>query len=109
MRPPGGSISFPWAAPVHRVGPAPVPIGIAPVLVVCNFTPLPRTNYALGVPFGGFWRERLNSDAHDYGGAGWGNMGGVDAAPVPAHGHAWSISVTLPPLSTVMLQGDPDA
>jgi len=80
--------------------------GGAPVLVACNFTPLPRPNYVLGVPFGGVWREVLNSDAREYGGAGWGNLGGVDAAPVQAHGRPWSISVTLPPLATVMLKGE---
>jgi 1,4-alpha-glucan branching enzyme len=80
--------------------------GGAPVLVACNFTPLPRTNYVLGVPFGGIWRELLNSDAREYGGAGWGNLGGVDAAPVRAHGRPWSISLTLPPLATVMLRGE---
>jgi len=80
--------------------------GGAPVLVACNFTPLPRTNYVLGVPFGGSWREVLNSDAREYGGAGWGNLGGVEAAPVQAHGRPWSISVTLPPLATVMLKGE---
>jgi 1,4-alpha-glucan branching enzyme len=79
--------------------------GGAPVLVACNFTPLPRTNYVLGVPFGGTWREVLNSDAREYGGAGWGNLGGVDAAPVRAHGRPWSINVTLPPLATVMFRG----
>ncbi len=83
--------------------------GGAPVLVACNFTPLPRTNYVLGVPCGGTWRELLNSDAQEYGGAGWGNLGGVDAAPVKAHGRPWSISVTLPPLATVMLKGTSDA
>jgi 1,4-alpha-glucan branching enzyme len=80
--------------------------GGAPVLVACNFTPLPRTNYVLGVPFGGTWREVLNSDAREYGGAGWGNLGGVDAAPVRAHGRPWSINVTLPPLATVMFRGE---
>ena len=80
--------------------------GGAPVLVACNFTPLPRTNYVFGVPFGGIWRELLNSDAREYGGAGWGNLGGVDAAPVRAHGRPWSISLTLPPLATVMLRGE---
>ncbi|MEJ2175868.1 MAG: 1,4-alpha-glucan branching protein GlgB [bacterium] len=78
----------------------------APILVACNFTPLPRPNYVLGVPFGGAWREVLNSDAREYGGAGWGNLGGVDAAPVQAHGRPWSINVTLPPLATVMLKGE---
>jgi len=80
--------------------------GGAPILVACNFTPLPRPNYVLGVPFGGAWREVLNSDAREYGGAGWGNLGGVDAAPVQAHGRPWSINVTLPPLATVMLKGE---
>ncbi len=80
--------------------------GGAPVLVACNFTPLPRPNYTLGVPFGGTWREALNSDAREYGGAGWGNLGGVEAAPVQAHGRPWSINLTLPPLATVMLKGE---
>jgi 1,4-alpha-glucan branching enzyme len=79
------------------------------VLVACNFTPLPRPNYLLGVPFGGYWREVLNSDARDYGGAGWGNLGGVEAAPVGAHGRPWSVSLMLPPLSTVMLRGGGNA
>jgi len=82
--------------------------GGAPVLVACNFTPLPRPNYVLGVPFGGTWREALNSDAREYGGAGWGNLGGVEAAPVQAHGRPWSINLTLPPLATVMLKGEVD-
>ncbi|HEY5636548.1 MAG TPA: 1,4-alpha-glucan branching protein GlgB [Burkholderiales bacterium] len=77
----------------------------APILVVCNFTPLPRTNYQLGVPGRGEWREVLNSDAREYGGAGWGNLGGVEAAPVGAHGRPWSITVTLPPLSCLMFSG----
>ncbi len=62
----------------------------------------------LGVPSGGDWRELLNSDAREFGGAGWGNLGGVEAAPVQAHGRPWSVSVTLPPLATVMLKGEPD-
>ena len=52
------------------------------MLVVCNFTPVPRPNYRVGVPRGGYWREMLNSDAAVYGGSGMGNLGGVDAAPV---------------------------
>lgn len=78
--------------------------GGAPVLVVCNMTPVPRTNYLLGVPAAGFWRELLNSDAKEFGGSGWGNLGGVEAAPVPAHGRAQSLCLTLPPLSTLMLE-----
>ncbi|MDH4190823.1 MAG: 1,4-alpha-glucan branching protein GlgB [Betaproteobacteria bacterium] len=78
--------------------------GAAPVLVACNFTPLPRSNYVLGVPSGGYWREALNSDAHDYGGAGWGNLGGVEAAPVSSHGRPFSLTLTLPPLAVIYMK-----
>jgi 1,4-alpha-glucan branching enzyme len=66
--------------------------------IVCNFTPVPRHNYHLGVPHGGYWREVLNSDATDYGGSGQGNSGGMEASPWPQHGHPWSLNITLPPL-----------
>jgi 1,4-alpha-glucan branching enzyme len=72
-----------------------------PVVIACNFTPVPRPNYMLGVPRGGFWREALNSDATLYGGSGMGNLGGTEAAPVPAHGRFHSVTVLLPPLATV--------
>jgi 1,4-alpha-glucan branching enzyme len=75
-----------------------------PVLVVCNFTPVPRTNYVVGAPEGGYWREILNSDAALYGGSGMGNLGGVDAAPVPAQGRFQSLSLTLPPLAVVFFK-----
>ena len=78
-----------------------------PVLVACNFTPVPRTNYRVGVPQRGFWREILNSDAREYGGAGWGNLGGVESAPVSAHGRMESVNLTLPPLSTLLLRLEP--
>ncbi len=74
------------------------------VVVACNFTPLPRHNYRLGVPRGGFYRELLNSDGTWYGGSGQGNLGGVEATPVPFHGHYQSISLTLPPLGFLMLK-----
>jgi len=74
------------------------------VLVACNFTPVPRTNYRVGVPRGGFWREMLNSDATVYGGSGQGNLGGAEAAPVPAHGRYYSLSLTLPPLGVIYLK-----
>jgi 1,4-alpha-glucan branching enzyme len=74
------------------------------VVVACNFTPLSRENYVLGVPAGGFWRELLNSDAPLYGGTGVGNYGGVEAAPVPAHGRMHSVTVTLPPLGVMFLK-----
>ncbi len=76
------------------------------VLVVCNFTPVVRENYRVGVPRGGFWRERLNSDAQIYGGSGQGNLGGVEAAPLPSHGRFHSLSLRLPPLGAVFLQPD---
>ncbi|MDR5683265.1 MAG: 1,4-alpha-glucan branching protein GlgB [Armatimonadota bacterium] len=75
-----------------------------PVIVVCNFTPVPRTNYRVGAPTSGFWREILNSDASVYGGSGWGNMGGADAVPVPFHGRPYSLNLTLPPLGAVFLR-----
>jgi 1,4-alpha-glucan branching enzyme len=74
------------------------------VLVVCNFTPVPRANYRVGVPCGGFWREVLNSDASIYGGSGQGNFGGIDAVPVPTHGRSHSLYLTLPPLGVIFLK-----
>jgi 1,4-alpha-glucan branching enzyme len=71
------------------------------VLAVCNFTPLPRHNYRVGVPSGGIWREILNSDAREFGGSGQGNMGAVEAAPVAAHGRPHSLNLTLPPLTAL--------
>jgi 1,4-alpha-glucan branching enzyme len=69
------------------------------VLVVCNFTPVPRSSYGVGAPRPGFWREVLNSDSTEYGGSGMGNLGGVEAAAVPRHSRPWSLELTLPPLS----------
>ncbi len=74
-----------------------------PVIVALNFTPMPRYNYMIGVPTGGRWEELLNSDAAIYGGSGQGNMGGVDAAPIPLHGRKWSVNLTLPPLGAVFV------
>ena len=78
--------------------------GDAPVAVACNFTPVPRSSYRIGVPSAGFWREVLNTDAGHYGGANMGNMGGVLAEKVSSHGFDHSISLTLPPLSTIILE-----
>ena len=74
------------------------------VLVACNFTPVPRHNYRVGVPTGGFWKELLNSDAPEYGGSGQGNFGGLEATPVPSHGKYHSLSLTLPPLGMVVFK-----
>jgi 1,4-alpha-glucan branching enzyme len=76
------------------------------MLVVCNFTPVVRHNYRVGVPKGGVWRELLNSDASQYGGSNQGNMGGVASTPIPSHGRFHSINLTLPPLSALFLKGD---
>jgi 1,4-alpha-glucan branching enzyme len=73
-------------------------------LFVCNFTPVPRPNYRVGVPFGASWREVLNSDAPLYGGSGQGNAGCVDAAPLPIHGRPYSLNLTLPPLGIVVFR-----
>ena len=74
------------------------------VLVVCNFTPVPRANYRVGVPHGGWWRELLNSDAPLYGGSGQGNLGGIEAAPTGAHGRLHSLNLQLPPLSVLVFK-----
>jgi 1,4-alpha-glucan branching enzyme len=74
------------------------------VAVVCNFTPVPRQNYVVGAPAGGRWVELLNSDARDYGGGGIGNFGGVEAAPVGAHGRPFSLTLTLPPLAVLVFK-----
>jgi len=74
------------------------------VLVVCNFTPVPRPNYRVGVPFGGFWRELLNSDAKEYGGSGHGNLGGLEAAPFASHGRPHALTLMLPPLAVVFFK-----
>ncbi|MGZ8440640.1 MAG: 1,4-alpha-glucan branching protein GlgB [Candidatus Deferrimicrobiaceae bacterium] len=76
------------------------------ILVVCNFTPVPRRNYRAGVPRGGFWREILNGDGQEYGGSGQGNIGGADAAPIAAHGRLHALTITVPPLSTVFFKSE---
>ncbi len=78
--------------------------GAAPVLVVCNFTPVPRHGYRVGVPVGGSWSEVLNTDAAAYGGSGVGNGGTTVADGEPAHGFPVSLNLTLPPLATVILR-----
>jgi 1,4-alpha-glucan branching enzyme len=81
--------------------------GDAPVAVVCNFTPVPRLAYRIGLPTPGHWREALNSDAEYYGGSNMGNLGGVVAEARPAHGFSASAVVTLPPLATLFLEFSP--
>ncbi len=74
------------------------------VLVVCNFTPIPRLAYQVGVPRGGFWRELLNSDAAEYGGSGVGNLGGAWSTGQPWHGQSDSLRIQLPPLSCLFFR-----
>jgi 1,4-alpha-glucan branching enzyme len=74
------------------------------VLVLANFTPVPRHHYRVGVDREGFWRELLNSDAGDYGGSGLGNLGGREAAPIPCHGRPYSLDLTLPPLAALFFK-----
>jgi 1,4-alpha-glucan branching enzyme len=86
--------------------------GAAPgekMLVVCNFTPVPRRGYRIGVPAGGIWRECLNTDAQPYAGSGMGNLGAVQASPMPSHGMPMSLELTLPPLSVLWLEPEPAA
>ncbi|MGC8517405.1 MAG: 1,4-alpha-glucan branching protein GlgB [Steroidobacteraceae bacterium] len=72
-------------------------------LIACNFTPVPREHYRIGVPFGGRWTERLNSDAPAYGGSGIGNLGGTEALEHALHGRPYSLALRLPPLSVLVL------
>ncbi|HEY1465809.1 MAG TPA: 1,4-alpha-glucan branching protein GlgB [Acidimicrobiales bacterium] len=77
------------------------------VLVVCNFTPIPRHQLALGVPGGGSWIELLNSDATDYGGSGVGNLGAVQAEPVAWRNRSHTVRITVPPLACLFFRPDP--
>ncbi len=78
-----------------------------PLLCVLNATPVVRQGYRLGVPRGGTWRERLNTDAGCYGGSDVGNGGAVTAEPIPSHGFPFSFAITLPPLGVLILAPDP--
>jgi 1,4-alpha-glucan branching enzyme len=74
------------------------------LLFVCNFTPVVRQNYRIGISAGGYWREVLNSDAPVYGGSGQGNLGGLSAVPLPVHERPFSLNMLLPPLAMVVFQ-----
>jgi 1,4-alpha-glucan branching enzyme len=74
-----------------------------PVVVVSNFTPEPRYNYRVGMPYAGHWREAVNSDSGTYGGSNVGNFGGVNAEMRSSHGFPASAVLSLPPLSTLYL------
>src|SRR4030095_690323 len=74
------------------------------VLVACNFTPVPREKYRVGIPSGGYWKEVLNSDGKEYAGSGMGNGGGVTAQAIPQHGRPFSLELTLPTLGAVFFR-----
>ncbi|NNG12617.1 MAG: 1,4-alpha-glucan branching enzyme, partial [Halobacteria archaeon] len=74
------------------------------VVVALNFTPVPRNGYRIGIPAGGSYQERFNSDSGYYGGSDVGNRGQVEAEAVPWSGHPYSIVLTLPPLAGIVLQ-----
>ena len=78
-------------------------------VVVVNATPVVRYGYRIGVPRPGTYREALNTDSQHYGGSNVGNQGSVVTEPIPAHGHADSLALTLPPLAVVILVTTADA
>jgi 1,4-alpha-glucan branching enzyme len=78
--------------------------GAPPALVVCNFTPVVRYGYRVGVPEAGRWVECFNSDAETYGGSNVGNAGAVLAVEETVHGRPYSLELTLPPLATVVFE-----
>ena len=77
--------------------------GSAPVLVISNLTPTPHHHYQVGVPQAGHYVECLNTDSDQYGGSNTGNQGGVTTVAQGRHGHPCHLSLTLPPLSTLIL------
>lgn len=81
-----------------------IPEGQGVAIVVCNFTPVTRRHYKIGVPAAGFYAERLNTDAAQYGGTNAGNAGGVWTSPEPLHGRPYSVSLVLPPFATLIFE-----
>jgi len=74
------------------------------VLCVANFTPVIRYDYRLGIPLRDDYEERMNTDAALYGGSNTGNAGTIKSDAISSHGHPYSLSLTLPPLATLVLQ-----
>ena len=74
------------------------------LVIACNFTPIPRPDYQIGVPVAGHYQEVLNSDSELYGGGNMGNLGGVDTQANERHGWPQSLSITLPPLAIVIFK-----
>jgi 1,4-alpha-glucan branching enzyme len=84
------------------------PQGSAPLLAICNFTPVPRRNYRVGAPRCGRWREAINTDSSVYGGSNLGNAGEVTASSGRSHGQPFYIELTVPPLATLLLRFEPE-
>jgi len=74
------------------------------IVVVLNFTPVPRGNYRIGAPVPGHYEEIFNSDSLLYGGSGQGNLGGVESVPIPLHGRSHSLTINVPPLGAVFFK-----
>jgi 1,4-alpha-glucan branching enzyme len=75
------------------------------LVFACNFTPVPRTGYRVGVPKPGFYREVFNTDSEMFGGSNVCNgLKPLEADPVPFHGHAHSLAITLPPLGVAVFK-----
>lgn len=75
--------------------------GAEVIVVVCNFTPIIREQYRIGLPSDGYWNEIFNSDSTYYGGSNVGNLGGLEAEASPSHGLPYSLVMTVPPLAVV--------
>ena len=80
------------------------PGGNTTLVAVFNFTPVPREDYRIGLPRGGFWKETINSDAAEYSGSGRGNFGGHEAEPIAWQNQPWSMKIQLPPLAMVVFK-----
>jgi 1,4-alpha-glucan branching enzyme len=80
--------------------------GQEPFAIILNLTPVLRTEYRLGLPRPGVWKEAFNTDCSLYGGSNQGNLGQVIADAVPMHGHAQSALLTLPPLGVLVLRAE---
>jgi 1,4-alpha-glucan branching enzyme len=74
------------------------------VVVALNLTPMPHERFRVGLPAAGAWREVLNSDEEVYGGSGAGNLGRVQADPIPWHDRPQSAQIVLPPLACLFFR-----
>lgn len=79
------------------------------LVICCNFTPVPRHDFRLGLPTKGAYSEILNSDSEYYGGSNVGNLGPLQSECIPHDGHPYSLTLTLPPLAVIILKPTPDA